>query len=72
MALLATEQHCACLLSGSSFALGAKCLGDAFYIRRQKINVKQQSERLGGKEDYFIYGFPIFVAYLSFIISFTI
>lgn len=47
-------------------------LGDAFYICRQKINVKQRSERLGKKEDYFIYGFPILVAYLSYIISFTI
>lgn len=47
-------------------------LGDAFHIRRQKINVKQQSEKLGGKEEYFIDGFPILVAYLSFIINFAI
>lgn len=47
-------------------------LGEEFYIRRQKINVKQPSERLGEKEDCFIYGFSILVPYLSYITGFTV
>lgn len=36
MALVATEQHCACLLSDSSFALGAKCLEMRFTYAGKK------------------------------------